>query len=143
LGRDPAASKISPTETDPSRPHSPCKPAAAGRRRKPGRAENGNVGYPTYPGREANADLEEDVLIRRCKSLLEDQAFQSKLAAWNAKQNIVSYYADHTKLVIVSEGATQDAVIGKCVCDVSWLRRDLAELEESFEPQSVDKFRVA
>jgi hypothetical protein len=40
--------------------------------------------------RKANEVLAEDVFSDRCKSLLEDQAFQSKLAAWNAKQKIIS-----------------------------------------------------
>lgn len=61
----------------------------------------------------------------------EDKALESKVAAWNAKQNLVSYMVDPA-VVVALKGATQADIIAWCESEVERRKRELHEARNAW-----------
>lgn len=55
-----------------------------------------------------------------------DRGFEGKVAAWNAKQTIVSYYIDHEVVVPVRRGVTKEDA-------VAWFRKHVEKCREDLQ----------
>lgn len=58
-----------------------------------------------------------------------DLALEDRLAAWNHKQDIVSYYVDHAVAVPVFADATREEAIAWCVAEIRRRKEKFAALE--------------